>query len=244
MAYRELDLTKQPATRSPAASPRSGELQRAVGARDLPDAPTVKEVWSWLEAVVTWLNHKYIWDVADVILSYWPQHPHLVHEIAVLADQRHRAGQALTSDALDEWPDLGTPRTGDHDAAPSQADRFKINRSQFTQLGAQDQLLADRGRLPGPRMSGSISTGDLAATRREPQAAGLLVDADKEQALWCAASERCNSRRACGSSSVRLRHAIVECVAEPFDRLPTSKVLNGSERLKGVGCGFATRVAT
>jgi hypothetical protein len=191
MAYRELDLTKQPATRSPAASPRSGELQRAVGARDLPDAPTVKEVWSWLEAVVTWLNHKYIWDVADVILSYWPQHPHLVHEIAVLADQRHRAGQALTSDALDEWPDLGTPRTGDHDAAPSQADRFKINRSQFTQLGAQDQLLADRGRLPGPQMSGSISTGDLAATRREPQAVGLLVDADKEQTLWCAAPERC-----------------------------------------------------
>jgi hypothetical protein len=46
-----------------------------------------------LEALVTWLNHEYVWDVANVIPPCWP-HPHLVHEIAVLADQRHRAGQA------------------------------------------------------------------------------------------------------------------------------------------------------
>jgi hypothetical protein len=39
-------------------------------------------------------------DVADVIPLCWPQHPHLVHEIAVLADQRRRAGPGLTSDAL------------------------------------------------------------------------------------------------------------------------------------------------
>jgi len=31
------------------------------------------------------------------------EHPHLVHELAVLADQRHRAGQALSSDPLEEW---------------------------------------------------------------------------------------------------------------------------------------------
>jgi hypothetical protein len=52
---------------------------------------------------VTWLNHEYVWDVADVIPPCWPQHPHLVHEIAVLADQRRRAGQALTSEALEDW---------------------------------------------------------------------------------------------------------------------------------------------
>jgi hypothetical protein len=61
------------------------------------------EVWSWLEAVVTWLNHEYVWDVADVIPPCWPQHPHLVDEIAVLADQRRRAGQAHTSDPLEDW---------------------------------------------------------------------------------------------------------------------------------------------
>src|SRR5688572_28872202 len=59
------------------------------------------EVWSWLEAVVTWLNHEYVWDTGDVMPPCWPQHPHLVREIAVLADQRHRAGQALTSEALE-----------------------------------------------------------------------------------------------------------------------------------------------
>jgi hypothetical protein len=62
-----------------------------------------RQVWLWLEAVVIWLNHEQVWDVADVIPTCWPQHPHLVHEIAVLADQRHRAGQALTSDRLEEW---------------------------------------------------------------------------------------------------------------------------------------------
>jgi hypothetical protein len=39
----------------------------------------------------------------------WPQHPHLVHEIAVLADQRRRAGLAPTSDALDEWHRYSLP---------------------------------------------------------------------------------------------------------------------------------------
>ena len=50
-----------------------------------------------------WLNHEYSWDVAGLIPSCWPLHPHLVHEIAVLADQRRRAGLAMTSDALEEW---------------------------------------------------------------------------------------------------------------------------------------------
>jgi hypothetical protein len=68
-----------------------------------------KEVWSWLEAVVTWLNHEYVWDVAGVIPPCWPQHPHLVHEIAVLADQRRRAGQALTSEALEDWHRYSLP---------------------------------------------------------------------------------------------------------------------------------------
>ena len=39
----------------------------------------------------------------------WPNHPHLVHEIAVLADQRHHAGLALTSDELEEWHRYSLP---------------------------------------------------------------------------------------------------------------------------------------
>jgi hypothetical protein len=62
-----------------------------------------EQVWAWLEDVVTLLNHEYVWDVAGVIPGCWPQHPYLVHEIAVLADQRRRAGTARTSDVLEEW---------------------------------------------------------------------------------------------------------------------------------------------
>lgn len=63
------------------------------------------ELWQWLDAVVIWLNHAYTWEAQQggMIPACWPQHPHLVHEIAVLADQRRRAGLAMTSDPLEEW---------------------------------------------------------------------------------------------------------------------------------------------
>jgi hypothetical protein len=109
LAYRELDLAT------------SRQQDHLLPLRDLANVPRPwdlgtcetpqlrKEVWSWLEAIVSWLNHEYVWDVADVIPPCWPQHPHLVHEIAVLADQRHRAGQALTSEALEEWHRYSLP---------------------------------------------------------------------------------------------------------------------------------------
>lgn len=68
------------------------------------------ELWAWLEDVVTWLNHDYVWDhTAGLIPPCWPLHPHLVHEIAVLADQRRRASLDLTSSALEEWHRYGLP---------------------------------------------------------------------------------------------------------------------------------------
>jgi hypothetical protein len=109
LAYRELELVS------------SGAQDQLLTLRDLRDLPRPwdpascetpqlrKEVWSWLEAVVTWLNQEYVWDVAAVIPPCWPQHPHLVHEIAVLADQRRRAGLALTSDVLEEWHRYSLP---------------------------------------------------------------------------------------------------------------------------------------
>jgi hypothetical protein len=109
LAYRELDLVS------------NGAQDPLLALRDLRDLPRPwdpatcqtpqlrKEIWSWLEAVATWLNHEYVWDVPDVIPPCWPQHPHLVHEIAVLADQRRRAGLAPTSDALEEWHRYSLP---------------------------------------------------------------------------------------------------------------------------------------
>ena len=73
--------------------------------------PTLRrELWAWLEKFVTWFNHEYVWDHnAGMIPACWPQHPHLVHEIAVLADQRRRAGLDPTSSALEEWHRFGIP---------------------------------------------------------------------------------------------------------------------------------------
>lgn len=79
------------------------------------DPPTCRnpqlraELWTWLQAVVVWINHEYTWDPDGMIPTCWPQHPHLVHEIAVLADQRRRAGIALDSNALEEWHRYSAP---------------------------------------------------------------------------------------------------------------------------------------
>ena len=103
LAYRELHLAingtpeQKQAIGSPARLPRPWEPATCTY------AALRKQLWEWLDAVVTWLNDEYTWDVAATIPTCWPAHPHLVHEIAVLADQRRRAGLALTSDALEEW---------------------------------------------------------------------------------------------------------------------------------------------
>jgi len=109
LAYRELDL----------AANGTDEERAALGTiRDLPKpwAPATctkpqlrAELWNWLDAVVVWLNHELVFDTVDVIPSCWPKHPHLVHELAVLADLRRRADRALTSDALEEWHRYALP---------------------------------------------------------------------------------------------------------------------------------------
>ena len=63
-------------------------------------SPLRQQLWLWLDAVVAWLVTDYVWEAADTIPA-WRQHPHL-HEIAVLADQRRRAGHAFTN-GLEEW---------------------------------------------------------------------------------------------------------------------------------------------
>ena len=108
-AYRELAI----------AANGTPEQKRALGdPRRLPrpwDPPTCThpdlrlELWVWLDDVVTWINHEYVWDTASYIPACWPEHPHLVHDLAVLADQRRRAGLAHTSDALEDWHRYALP---------------------------------------------------------------------------------------------------------------------------------------
>jgi len=46
-----------------------------------------------------------VWEatVGGCIPDCWPLHPHIVHELAVVADQRRRAALAPTSDLLENW---------------------------------------------------------------------------------------------------------------------------------------------
>lgn len=103
--YKDLALA---AKEDPATRKKYGD---AIGLIPRPwDPPTCtkpelrKELWSWLDDVVTWFNSEYVWDpTAGMIPLCWPQHPHLVHEIASLADQRRRAGLDTSSNMLEEW---------------------------------------------------------------------------------------------------------------------------------------------
>ena len=109
LAYRELDLAGNDAQDRPQVVGEIHRLPRPWEPATCQTPQLRKEIWSWLDAVVTWLNLEYVWDVADTVPACWPLHPHLVHEIAVLADQRRQAGDALTSDALEEWHRYSLP---------------------------------------------------------------------------------------------------------------------------------------
>ena len=108
-AYRELSIA---ANGTPEQVKALGDTRRLPRPWDPPSCthPDLRlELWVWLDDVVTWLNHEYVWDTDGVIPSCWPQHPHLVHDLAVLTDQRRRAGLAHTSDALEDWHRFALP---------------------------------------------------------------------------------------------------------------------------------------
>lgn len=69
-----------------------------------------RDVWQWYEQVVAWFNHEYVWDpAAGLIPPCWPLHPHLIHDLGVLADQRRMIAQATNSNSLEEWHRYSLP---------------------------------------------------------------------------------------------------------------------------------------
>ena len=109
LAYRELNMAANGTKEQKNAIGNPHLLPRPWDPASCLNADLRKQIWAWLEDVVTWLNREYVWDIGAVIPCCWPQHPHLVHEIAVLADQRRRAGTALNSDKLEEWHRYALP---------------------------------------------------------------------------------------------------------------------------------------
>ena len=93
-AFRELELGVSGTDAEKEALRRAEPVARPWDPPTCTHPPLRKELWDWLEKVVVWLNAEYVWDVSAAIPACWPRHPDLVHEIAVLADKRRRAGAA------------------------------------------------------------------------------------------------------------------------------------------------------
>jgi hypothetical protein len=66
--------------------------------------PIRAELWAWLDLVAMWVNEQHLWSVTRPgIPECWPAHPHLVHDLAVLACSRHYTSFAVTPAALEDW---------------------------------------------------------------------------------------------------------------------------------------------
>ena len=74
------------------------------------DAALRSELWTWLDAVAGWVNEEHLWTVTQTgIPECWPSHPHLVHDLAVLACSRYYTTFAVTPSALDDWQRYDLP---------------------------------------------------------------------------------------------------------------------------------------
>jgi hypothetical protein len=80
--------------------------------------PTLRlRLWVWLDRVAGWINHEYTWQFDRMIPGCWPAHPHIAHELAVLACLRYDAGHSLSPDALEDWHRYALPGFLDRMAA-------------------------------------------------------------------------------------------------------------------------------
>lgn len=107
-AYRQLYLAGH-------GTPDQRRAAGSISALDRPwdppscSPPVRAQVWAWLDQVAAWVNHEYAWAVGRLIPACWPAHPHIAHELAVLADLRRAAGLELGSPLLEDWHRYSLP---------------------------------------------------------------------------------------------------------------------------------------
>ena len=108
---------------------------------------------TWLDEVADWINTQHLWALRDPGLpACWPAHPHLVHDLAVVATTRYLASYAITPAALEDWHRYALPA-------------FLSRLSE--RLG--DGCLAGHPEL-GPRHSRDLEFAQVRAIRRSEQA--------------------------------------------------------------------------
>lgn len=63
-----------------------------------------RELWGWLDEVAIWVNDQHLWALnRPGIPECWPAHPHIAHDLAVLACLRFLAGIGLVPAQVEEW---------------------------------------------------------------------------------------------------------------------------------------------
>ena len=66
--------------------------------------PELRElIYVWLDAVAGWINENLTWRTDRVVPICWPDHPHIIHELAIVACLRWEADHAVTAAVLEEW---------------------------------------------------------------------------------------------------------------------------------------------
>jgi hypothetical protein len=173
LAYRELDLAANGNDDQRRALHPVNELPRPWSPASCKTPSLRLELWGWLDAVVVWINSELVFDPVDVIPSCWPQHRHLVHELAVLADLRRRAEASLVSDMLEDWHRYALPSffermrhrvaehcQEEHPAVPPASGRLARHLNGQSVEVRRRAFAADVGALSSP-MDGQVVTTPL-----------------------------------------------------------------------------------
>lgn len=118
-------------------------------------------MYLWLDDVVAWINEQHTWRTNRIVPHCWSEHPHLVHELSIVACLRWEAGLDLTPDAIHEWQRRTLPETllrivdvlgdggcppGRHQASPGESRHALYrNRGQVAERQARIAQDADAG---------------------------------------------------------------------------------------------------
>ncbi len=88
----------------PEAIAELGDIEDLPRPWDPPTCPDElrQQLWLWCDDVALWLNRTYAWRPAALIPGCWPRHPHLTHELPVLACLREQA-DSTGPELLEEW---------------------------------------------------------------------------------------------------------------------------------------------
>jgi len=99
-------------------------------------------IYVWLENVAGWINTEHTWRVDQMLPACWMEHPHVVHELAVVACERWEASYALSPGALEAWQHYTLPTFLDR-ATLRVGNRCPPGRHQPHPGTARQELLAD-----------------------------------------------------------------------------------------------------